>query len=329
MNGAKKKKNPTDDLLEIILDSETHAGDTDVTVSRVKEKPSEDEISDKTQVSRLHSLNPLKQDPLPSLKKPSGDSTLQVPKKNLVDVTVTHSSRPPLQVVSTQEGYKQPEKKSQLGGSTSSPARLSEDHADLRQAESLKMAQQTILRLEREVEKLVHENHELSSAATVFRNRVDELAGQLDRLERKLQDQSGIYTDEKNVLENQLASKKRQVGELEAKNKELESRIQVDLRQVRSRERELENRLEIAKLENVSLLRSKDELILDLKKRIEQMEGDQESYRMKAKDLLVKLDEKQDQIRRVMKALKLAVTMLEAEENTEGSDGKGSGDEDK
>ncbi len=57
--------------------------------------------------------------------------------------------------------------------------------ASLAQAENLKIAQQRILELEKEVEVLRAENEELASAGEIIHNRTDELAARISNLEKK------------------------------------------------------------------------------------------------------------------------------------------------
>jgi hypothetical protein len=94
---------------------------------------------------------------------------------------------------------------------------------------------------------------------------------------------------------------------------------------IRNRERELENRLELVKVENQALLRSKDEYTLELKRQLDQSRLEIENYRNKSQELKRRFDDKQEILRRTVKTLRLALTMLEGEEDGSSGSGKASG----
>ncbi|PWU12536.1 MAG: hypothetical protein C5B49_16200, partial [Bdellovibrio sp.] len=98
------------------------------------------------------------------------------------------------------------------------------------------------------------------------------------------------------------------------KVEELESRMSTDVKKVRVRERELENRLELARLEKTALIRSKDETILDLKRTIDLLNAELESYKQKTLDLQQKIEDVQEQVGRTVRALRLALSNLETDE---------------
>ena len=85
---------------------------------------------------------------------------------------------------------------------------------------------------------------------------------------------------------------------------------------------ELENRLEISKMENAALIRNKDEIILDMKRQKDHLVNELENYRTKGQELYKQINEKQETLRRTVKALRLALTLLEG--NNDGSGHKAS-----
>ena len=93
-----------------------------------------------------------------------------------------------------------------------------------------------------------------------------------------------------------------------------ETRLKNDFKKIRVKERELENRLELARAEKAALLRSKDEYILDLKRKIDQLQSELDNYRSKVLELNKNLDSNQEQFKRTVRALRLALTNLEHKE---------------
>ena len=110
--------------------------------------------------------------------------------------------------------------------------------------------------------------------------------------------------------------KESEIHRLRAKVEELESRLSNDLRKIRVRERELENRLELSKMEKMALLKSKDETILDLKRKTDSMDIEIESYQNRINELNQKIEANQEQFARTVRALRIALTNLEVNENT-------------
>lgn len=186
--------------------------------------------------------------------------------------------------------------------------------ASLVQAENLKLAQNRILDLEKEVERLRSENEELASAAEIIKTRSDEYYIQLGKAEKERQEVEESHRAEVLVLKGNLQYKETEVAKARLKVDELETRLKNDFKKIRVKERELENRLELARAEKAALLRSKDEYILDLKRKIDQLQSELDNYRSKVLELNKTLDSNQEQFKRTVRALRLALTNLEHKE---------------
>lgn len=186
--------------------------------------------------------------------------------------------------------------------------------ASLVQAENLKIAQQRILELEREVETLRAENEELASAGEIIRNRADDLGVRVTAVEKEKQEAQESAQSEILILKGNLQYKESEVAKARLKVEELETRLKSDFKKIRVRERELENRLELLRAEKSALVRSKDEYILDLKRKIDQLSMELDNYRKKCLELNKTIDANQDQVKRTERALRLALSNLEAKE---------------
>ncbi len=186
-------------------------------------------------------------------------------------------------------------------------------------AENLKIAQQRILELEQYIEKYRKENEMLSSASDIAKNRVEELISKSLFLEKQKNELKELNESELRIFKDGLVIKDSEIHRLRSKVEELESRLANDLRRVRVRERELENRLELAKIEKTALLRAKDETILELKRKTENLQAEIETYLNKVLELNQKIESNQDQFARTVRALRLALTNLEVNEGTSTS----------
>jgi hypothetical protein len=205
-----------------------------------------------------------------------------------------------------------PEQKISYGG----PSRSSGFEAQFMQAENLKIAQQRIIELEKDIEKLRKENEILASAGELSQSKTEDLLSRINQLERHKNELRETSASELQIFRDGMAVKESEIHRLRSKVEELESRLANDLRKIRVRERELENRLELSKMEKMALLKSKDETILELKRKTEALDIETENYRNKILELNQKIESNQDQFARTVRALRIALTNLEVNENT-------------
>jgi chromosome segregation ATPase len=201
-------------------------------------------------------------------------------------------------------------------GSQQSDFKSSAYEAQFQQAENLKIAQQRIVELEKDIERLRKENEVLISAGEIAQQKLEDLSLQFSNLERAKHDLKEQSESELRIFRDGLQVKDSEILRLRNKVDELESRLANDLKKIRVRERELENRLELAKMEKSALSRSKDETILDLKRRVDHLNSEIENYKDRVLDLNQKLEANHEQFGRTVRALRIALTNLEVNENT-------------
>jgi chromosome segregation ATPase len=194
------------------------------------------------------------------------------------------------------------------GAGAQSPA-----EASLIQSENLKIAQQKILDLETEIERLRRENESLAAAGETMRKRGDEHKADAEKHSRQLENLKETYGHEREIINSSLSAKDRENKELKLKVTEYDSRLQSNLQKIRVRERELENRLELVRMESGAVVRNKDETLLDLKRRLDQMQMELENYRQKNQEVNKDLADKGELLRRTAKALRLALSMIESD----------------
>lgn len=195
----------------------------------------------------------------------------------------------------------------------------SSTEAALAQSESLRIAQSRLLELEQEIERLRLQNEELAAAGETLRRRGDELMTKNTKRENDYQHAIETFEQEKHLLSATKEALQRDIEGLRRKNEELELRVTTNIQKIRVRERELENRLELVKMESAALIRSKDEMVLELKRNIDQLNMELTNYRTKNQELNRLTTDKQEMLRRTVKALRLALSMLEGEEDTQSA----------
>lgn len=187
--------------------------------------------------------------------------------------------------------------------------------AALATSENLRIAQNRLLELEQEISRLRTDNEQLAAAGETLRRRADELLTQNNHLQNKLAQTIDVKDQEIEILRQAQREKDKEIATLRMKTEEMEMRLSTNIQKIRVRERELENRLELVKMEGAALVRSKDELILDLKRQTDQLNLELENYRNKGQELNRQLTDRQETLRRTVKALRLALSMLEGDED--------------
>lgn len=191
---------------------------------------------------------------------------------------------------------------------------LNATEASLKQSESLRVAQSRIHDLESELDRLRRENEKLASAGETLRRRTDELLAKTESLEGQSRESQKIAEGERRVMQDQMNRKERENLELRSKLEETETRLESNFKKIRVRERELEHRLEIVKMESQTLVSTKDDMIMRLKREIDQMRFEIENSKVRSQELFNQYKEKQETIRRVVRALRIALTTLEGDE---------------
>lgn len=188
--------------------------------------------------------------------------------------------------------------------------------AALATSENLRIAQTRILELEQELSRLRANNEQLAAAGETLRRRADELLAQTTTLQGRLERTSETKDQEIEILRQTQLQRDKELNTLRLKIEELEMRLSSNIQKIRVRERELENRLELVKMESTALVRNKDEIILDLKRQVDQLNLELENYRSKGQELNKQLGDKQEILRRTVKALRIALSMLEGEDDS-------------
>lgn len=191
------------------------------------------------------------------------------------------------------------------GGSTES---------NLAQAGNLQMAQEKIVDLEKENEKLRRQNEELMAASEIIKERADLLSAQIVEYKNDREGLEDSFQNEIVLLKNHLSKKDGELRRAQFKTEELDSRLKFDMKKIRIRERELENRLELIRAEKNAIVRNKDEQILDLRRKMDVLQMEVESYRQKCVELNKVIESSQESFKRTTRALRLAMANLELQE---------------
>ena len=180
----------------------------------------------------------------------------------------------------------------------------------LQQSEHLRLAQERMTSMEEEIERLRKENEELITTSDIFKERLDKILAKNDDLKRTHEETREEFAGEKRTLMETLSDQSREIDKLQVKNKELEKRLSSNLQHIRIRERELENRLELVKVDTQTLIREKNRYILQLKQQAERTKMDLDTHKNKYSELKQTLEEHSEQSRRAVRGIQMAAQIL-------------------
>jgi hypothetical protein len=186
--------------------------------------------------------------------------------------------------------------------------------SNLAHADNLRIAQEKILDLESENEKLRLQNEELMAASEIIKERSDLLSSQVSDYKNDRDGLEESFKNETVLLKNHLTKKDSELQKAVLKADELESRLKFDMKKIRVRERELENRLELIRAEKNAIVKNKDEQILDLRRKMDVLQMEVDSYRQKCVELNKSIELNQESFKRTTRALRLAMANLELQE---------------
>jgi hypothetical protein len=169
------------------------------------------------------------------------------------------------------------------------------------------------LRLLREIETYRNDMTNLEKKLDTLRGRLLFLEEENESLRRqKGRELDALRGEFKNKVER-LAFAENALREQELKFEDLRDRVKRDLFSVQERERYLEARMEILKRDTEVLLHQKDERILELQEKMKQMEFKNEAFQEALQNYKESDQEEQDRSRRIVRALKLATSLLDTE----------------
>lgn len=124
-------------------------------------------------------------------------------------------------------------------------------------------------------------------------NEVDEMKYRL-----RLSDEKKLFSEEK-------------ARKLQKEFDRLQQKVRIDFNQIKQREKELESQLELVKMDSEGQVQSRDKKILDLKRKIDQLEFNMENIvirEQKSRDDKMRVEER---LERIMKTLRGSIEVLE------------------
>jgi hypothetical protein len=142
-------------------------------------------------------------------------------------------------------------------------------------------------------------------------SRIAELDNQNNKLQNELSNAKDNLRSEFEAQLNKAAIIEEKYNQLAVRHEELKAKVRRDIRKIRLREKELTHKMELIKHDSETLLASKDQKILQLKKYQDSLEFDIETLKEKIETLEGKVKEDDEKAQRVVRALRLSTSLLE------------------
>ncbi len=174
------------------------------------------------------------------------------------------------------------------------------------------------------LQKMTSEMGRATSAITDRNSNVDSLKSERDHLRKELQEIKDRYKGDLSQVRAEMEEKLRSTGKLDSdvealyrQKEEWKEKIKDDLKKIKLKEREIETKHELLKRDMQALLDSKDKHLLELRKKCDALEFEQENLEdrlRKATFVLSSIDSKK---KRLIETMRLAISLLEKVDSTD------------
>jgi chromosome segregation ATPase len=175
-----------------------------------------------------------------------------------------------------------------------------------------------VRRVQEEAERSKRNSHSVTDELEQLRATNEQLREDLRRADERL-------AGELAMLKNEYEDRLRRSGNVDAAAQEFyrqrdewKDRVREELKRIKLKERELENRHELLKRDMQALLDSKDRHVLELKKKNDALELEMETLEDRLRKANVVLGNIEAKKRRLVETLRLSMALLEAIDRTDG-----------
>ncbi|MGE4232398.1 MAG: hypothetical protein AB7F43_03630 [Bacteriovoracia bacterium] len=176
--------------------------------------------------------------------------------------------------------------------------------------DSLMKSEEQVHRLTTERDDYIHQISDLKNKISHFELERNSIAKNLDGEMEQLRVEVKTKIDRIKLLEDKLVDAAEQ-------NEKLKERVRSDIRKIRLREKELENKLEILRRDSETLIQSRENKILELKRKIDLLEYNYDALQDKNSQEKQNISHLNEKMKEVLKALRLASGLIEADEDIE------------
>ena len=178
---------------------------------------------------------------------------------------------------------------------------------------NLKLAEKKIKKIEESNTQLRLENQKLVLSGEALQDSLDKLSKEYQTMKSDYVEGKRSWVDQKKLLEKALSAQNLEIKNLKSKTTALEKHLERDVKKVRVKERELENKLELKKDEIQSVVRDKDRILLKLKMDLELLKEKIKFYTEDKKKTEEMIENSKDKSYRVVRALQMCLHLLQDE----------------
>ena len=180
-----------------------------------------------------------------------------------------------------------------------------------RYGETIKNLREEREELLAQIQSLTEKNETLKRDQLAMKAELDEKKIELTIVKKRHEkqvDELKYHLDISNDKKDMLEEKNKQ---FEREYENLNRKIKVDLNKVRSRERDLENKLEMLRSDAEMQIKNRDQKILELKRKIDTLQFDVESMQVQERKVSSSNHQLEDKMEKVMRTLRRAIGELE------------------
>ena len=229
---------------------------------------------------------------------------------SLLEFTPGKTNEKTVQKSAVQENPAKLEKTQSKPSSSSALEQSLPVHVQLEQSKYLSKAEEKITHLEQEIERLQQENEELGSCGKGLSDEMDKAKIRYENLKKLYEDSLEDFKNERRIFMDTSEEQKKQIEKITQENEGLKKRLTGDFKNIRVRERELENRLELVQMDKQTLLRKKDENILHLKRETGKLKHQMNQYKNQQNEVLQKFKNQENRLRGAVKGLQIVLNNI-------------------
>lgn len=180
---------------------------------------------------------------------------------------------------------------------------------DLR--DQLQQYRQYLKKVSTQFEEAIQMNRELIEKNDGLKRERDRLHSEVSGFEEKMQQKLDAVRSDYEHRVSSSGGIQNEIKDLNYEKEEWKEKVKSDLKRIKLKEKELENKYELLKRDAQALLDSKDKHVLELKKKSDQLEMDLESSEETVRGNAMILGAIDSKKRRLVETLRLAITLLE------------------
>jgi hypothetical protein len=177
--------------------------------------------------------------------------------------------------------------------------------------EQQKQYQNVLLKLKRTHGELLDSNQDLHRELAASQTNEQLIKKELSHLREKHENEIAILKNDFAQNQQQQGNYQEQIEDLNRQKNIWKEKISEDLKKIKLKEKELENRYELLKKDTETLLDSKDNQVLELKKKSDALELELESLEDRLRSEHAILNSIEGKKRRLIETLRLAISLLE------------------